>query len=840
MKRGINGDRKTPTGAGMALLTALLVSLLIFPNTPVLRAEGGAVPGFPEVPTDPLGRLPETPQEAHQRLEDNEVGWPPLEDGEGDVDAAYVRTGLRIAIPYDYVEGFTSHANAGVRVELWRGGSNIYTINTTTNESKWFYADFHNESQDIRSGDEIQVTDLAGGVTVTVNCTLTGNVNISNEMVTGNAPSGNRIDVYLKTPNTYYGDIPPGVGHKQVNATGGNYSATFNSINIRNGDVAYIFSTDPDNENVVMNTGRTAPVLAVYPQYDEVMGFFKPDENVVIKAGSATSPPMGTAGDGFFDALFTDHDIVPGEEVSSNSFGTPRSIIVGDIWATADPITDEVKGTAPPNRTMRIVMNTYREPVMVELRSDAVGAYSYDFTGLYDISGIEVYNVSWYNDAGDCVVYEFQTYSWFMPEGYTGQGFDTWILIMNPNEDAAMARVVFQTGTGPVAGPLLTLPRGSRVNVHVNDWLPVGTHVSTMVTAIDGSFIMSERAMYMYGTPDGKWGAHDSIGILTPSPEWYLPEGATLPGFDEWVLVQNPNNVPVQARVQFLEAGGVAGELLIDIGANSRYTVHVNFSFPNREVSTFVESLTTVKGERLPVFAERAMYMNTPDGKIGAHDSIGIATAAPEWYLPEGTTLPGFDEWVLVMNPNDFPTNVKVSFLTPGGVGGTHEMYMLPHSRGTVHVNVYLPNQEISTVVTSLEGAGIMAERAMYMDTPDGKIGAHDSIGSYQTNTYWYLPEGTTLPGFDEWVLIQNPNNAELEVRVTLLSQTGPVAQRSLTMLPESRQTVHVNELVDDVDVSAVVECINTNLGVLAERAMYMWTTDNKQGSHDSIGIPAF
>jgi hypothetical protein len=570
------------------------------------------------------------------------------------------------------------------------------------------------------------------------------------------------------------------------------------------------------------------------------MGFYKPGVEVSVDAGAATQA-VGTAGDGFFDALFLDHDIVPGDVISSGSMGAPRSITVADIVAMADPFTNVVTGTAPPNRQMRITMNTYRDPVIVELWSDANGAYSYDFTGTYDISGIEVYNVAWINDAGDCVVYEFQVYSWFMPEGYTGQGFDTWVLIMNPNEDIAYARVVFQTGTGPVAGPLLMLPSGSRTNVHVNDWLPPGTHVSTMVTAIDGSFIMSERAMYMYQTPDGKWGAHDSIGILTPSPVWYLPEGATLPGFDEWVLVQNPNSVAVQARVQFLEAGGIAGELPVEVGPNSRVTIAVNHYFPGREIATRVESLTDAGGERLPVFVERAMYMNTADGKRGAHDSIGIATAAPEWYLPEGATLPGFDEWVLVMNPNDFPTSVRVTFLTPGGVGGTHDMYMQANSRGTVHVNYYLPDQEVSTVVASLDGAGIMAERAMYMNTADGKVGAHDSIAAYQTNTYWFLPEGTTLPGFDEWVLIQNPNDASAEVRVTLLSQVGPVAQKTMTMPPNSRQTVHVNEMVSGVDVSAVVESIGASpVGVLAERAMYMWTADHKQGSHCSIGIPSF
>jgi hypothetical protein len=254
-----------------------------------------------------------------------------------------------------------------------------------------------------------------------------------------------------------------------------------------------------------------------------------------------------------------------------------------------------------------------------------------------------------------------------------------------------------------------------------------------------------------------------------------------------------------------------------------------------------VEALTEAGGVLLPVFAERAMYMNTSDGKRGAHDSIGLSTPAPEWYLPEGTTRPGFDEWVLVMNPNAAGTNVRATFLTPVGVGGTYDFYMAPNSRGTVHVNQFLNDKDISTVVTSLDGAGILAERAMYINTTDGKRGAHDSIGAYQTATFWYLPEGTTRPGFDEWVLIQNPNPIQADVKVTLLGPSGPARQITFTMPPSSRQTVHVNELVNNLDVSTVVESTGAvPVGILAERAMYMWTSDHKQGAHDSIGIPPF
>ena len=164
---------------------------------------------------------------------------------------------------------------------------------------------------------------------------------------------------------------------------------------------------------------------------------------------------------------------------------------------------------------------------------------------------------------------------------------------------------------------------------------------------------------------------------------------------------------------------------------------------------------------------------------------------------------------------------------------------MAPQSRYSIHVNEVLPNEDIATVVECTEGAGVLAERAMYMRTLDGKLGAHDSIGASDPSTLWVLPEGTTRPGFDEWVLVLNPNSQAVAVRVTLLGPDGIAGTREFNMAPLSRQSVHVNEMVTNMDISTKVESTGINPpGILAERAMYMWTTDNKQGSHDSIGLP--
>jgi|GEM_PF-1699662 len=747
--------------------------------------------------------------------------------------------GVTVSIPFDTVNGWVTHGGGNVRVELWRGPDLMCSVNAVSQEDGWFYADLANAGGDVLHGDRVRVIDLADMASADIDVNLTGLVLPNLNKVVGVTAAGNAVDVYINTPSFYYCDIPPGAGHVSATLVGGDYQAVFDDFPLRVGDAAYIFSTYPSGHRVAETAREPSGYnLVVYPQLDEVSGYAEPTCDVKVNAGSS-SRTVCSAGDGFFLAWFTDHDILPGEVVSSTISGVPKSITVADITARADPGTNLVEGTAPPNQFIRLTLNPYTDPIIMEGTSDDSGAFRFDLAGSYVLQGNEVFNITWYDADWDCVIYNFNTYSWYLPEGYTGPGFDEWVLVMNPSGVAAQVRVIYQTSNGPVSGPLFTAPPDSRSTVHVNEYVPM-TMVSTLVTAVDGGEIIAERAMYMYRTIDGKWGSHDCVGILTPSSVWYLPEGYTGPGFDEWVLIQNPNAQQVKVEVRFLTPAGVGKQFDIFIPAQSRYTIHVNEHLQNTDVSTRLESKTAEGGKVLPIYAERAMYMiSTPDGKVGAHDSIGLSSARQAWYMPEGTTRPGFDMWVLVMNPAEAEVRCKASFLTPAGVGAEKEFRMGPQSRYTIHVNDLLPNSDISTVVECLEGPGILAERAMYMRTADGKLGAHCSIGASETSTVWVLPEGTTRPGFDMWVLVQNPNEFSVRVRVTLLGPSGPVNTRTFDMNPQSRLSVHANDMVNNLDISTKVEAEGINPGgILAERAMYMWTVDYKQGAHCSIGLP--
>jgi hypothetical protein len=121
------------------------------------------------------------------------------------------------------------------------------------------------------------------------------------------------------------------------------------------------------------------------------------------------------------------------------------------------------------------------------------------------------------------------------------------------------------------------------------------------------------------------------------------------------------------------------------------------------------------------VIAERAMYGGN---KTWAHDSIGVTTPGPTWYLAEGCTGGDFETWVLVQNPNAEATHVKLTFMTEKGIVPGPEMDLAGYSRYSFRANTYVTSFDVSTKVEA--DKPVIAERAMY---GGNKTWAHDSVG---------------------------------------------------------------------------------------------------------------
>jgi hypothetical protein len=116
---------------------------------------------------------------------------------------------------------------------------------------------------------------------------------------------------------------------------------------------------------------------------------------------------------------------------------------------------------------------------------------------------------------------------WYLAEGQTGSGFDTYVLLANPGASDAQVDMSFYREDGSLTQQPLTVPAESRRTVHVNDVVP-NAGVATQVKVTNGVGISVERAMYF--TYAGVWdGGHDAQAVPAPSKTWYFAEGYTGP-----------------------------------------------------------------------------------------------------------------------------------------------------------------------------------------------------------------------------------------------------------------------------------------------------------------------
>ena len=406
------------------------------------------------------------------------------------------------------------------------------------------------------------------------------------------------------------------------------------------------------------------------------------------------------------------------------------------------------------------------------------------------------------------------TQTWYLAEGSTAHGFETYVLMENTTAVDATVNVVYNTQQyGRIPRPqAINIPSNSRVTLRVNDDIP-NVDVSTEVRS--SQKIVCERAMYWSDRIEGT----DSIGVTQPAKTWYLAEGCTLPPFETWVLIQNPSiATPAKVNITYMTSNGVIQKGTIEVGAGQRTSIDVSKDVGQCNVSTKVES---DKG----VICERAMYWNH---RRGGHDSIGVTGGSKTWYLAEGSSAWGFETWLLLQNPSKHAAKVDVRYMTSAGPVAQPTFTMPPDSRETIRVNDKVRSLDTSIQVSS--DREIIAERAMYWDNGTGRAG-HDTIGMTAPATTIYLAEGSTAWGFETFVCIQNPNSKSVTVTVTYLTNYGPINAEPLNINPNSRVTINVNSELPDKDAS--IKITSTSLPVMAERAMY-W--NDKGAGHVSIG----
>lgn len=140
------------------------------------------------------------------------------------------------------------------------------------------------------------------------------------------------------------------------------------------------------------------------------------------------------------------------------------------------------------------------------------------------------YNNAGLDDGTDEVGVTAPAEDWYFAEGYTGNGFDTYVLVQNPQSAPADVHVTFNTPSGQTVSKEYNVKAHSRYTIHVDEVQGLSdAEVATTIHSENGVQVVAERAMYFvysngYAQRDG---GHAAAGTNQPSTTWYFAEGYT-------------------------------------------------------------------------------------------------------------------------------------------------------------------------------------------------------------------------------------------------------------------------------------------------------------------------
>jgi hypothetical protein len=213
---------------------------------------------------------------------------------------------------------------------------------------------------------------------------------------------------------------------------------------------------------------------------------------------------------------------------------------------------------------------------------------------------------------------------WFLAEGATGGFFDLYVLVANPNAEAADLQVTYLFPSGEPLVKTYTVGANNRLTISVDteDARLENTPVSIIVESTNRPVVV-ERAMWW---PSPNWyEGHLSAGTTTTGTKWALAEGENASEKETYILIANTGATDGIATVSFLREGTQFGveppiQITVQLKANSRTNVRPGeVSGLNGRFGTVVES------DGVPIVVERAMYQTT-NGVVWSVGTSAVAT----------------------------------------------------------------------------------------------------------------------------------------------------------------------------------------------------------------------
>jgi hypothetical protein len=235
--------------------------------------------------------------------------------------------------------------------------------------------------------------------------------------------------------------------------------------------------------------------------------------------------------------------------------------------------------------------------------------------------------------------------------------------------------------------------------------------------------------------------------------------------------------------------------------------------------------------------------------------ALSVAVRAPAaplagttWYFAEGTTLPGWTEYLTVLDPGDQPAAVVVTFLPEGQAARPVGVTVGAGDRVTLDVAATAGPGLTGVAAVVTAASPVVVERPMYLHAEIPGLGlvdgAHVAPGVAEPRVSWSFAEGTTLPGFREYITLLDPLDAGAIVTLTYDDGTSGGTTRQIVLGGHSRRTIDVagsGEGALGAVADGVAVRIESSAPIVAERPFYVDRPFGARGviAGAAIGSPA-
>ena len=149
---------------------------------------------------------------------------------------------------------------------------------------------------------------------------------------------------------------------------------------------------------------------------------------------------------------------------------------------------------------------------------------------------------------------------------------------------------------------------------------------------------------------------------------------------------------------------------------------------------------------------------------------------------------------------------------------------------GSVSADITIDNKIISCGGSQLSAGSFTLNSsigqlcATVAERGDSTLSIDDGFLGYMKDSAsrffeWYFPDGNTNANNDLYLLIVNPCNATNNIRITFINE-GNTERSIISVFPQSRRTIYVNNLISNSIVSTKVET-TSRLPFIAEMSQY-------------------